>query len=226
MRFDLFDCFCLPGMGITVLSGYYDHFFRLATLGRQMNIRTVALFSTLFLLAGGVQAQNWRGENPNQPNGYRASEFASHYHGDLRVPAQQQNGYRASEARSHYGGSRFEPASGWSYSSNGNSSNYGRSWQTANSDSNRWGNQGGSADRVSGSYLGTARCLHRLGELRNLEASGGANQTAGGSYQGSNGEGVSRFGAMLGARREQRENAVQNMIRSGSGGFNHLYVGN
>ncbi len=191
-----------------------------------MTTKTIALFSTLFLLAGGVQAQNWRGENPNQPNGYRASEFASHYHGDLHLPAQQQNGYRASEARSHYGGSRFEPASGWSYSSNSNSSNYGRSWQTANGDQNRWSNQGGSAWRESSGYLGTARCLHRLSELSNPEVSGGANQLAGTAYQGSYGEAASRFGAMLGARREQRESAVQNMIRSGSGGFNHLYVGN
>lgn len=201
-------------------------FHRLTVQGSEMITKTGALFSTLCLLAGGVQAQNWRGENPNQPNGYRASEFASHYHGDLHLPAQQQNGYRASEARSHYGGSRFEPASGWSYSSNSSSSNYGRSWQTANGDQNRWGSQGGSAWQGSNGSLGTARCLQRLNELRNLEASGGANQLAGGAYQGSNGEDAARFGAMLGARRQQRENAVQNMIRSGGGGFNHLYVGN
>jgi hypothetical protein len=178
-------------------------------------------------LAGScAQAQNWRGENPNQPNGYRASEFDSHYHGDLHLPAQQQNGYRASEARSHYGGSRFEPASGWSYSNN--NSNTGRSWQNASNNQTSSGYRSGERAESSRTYLGTARCLQRLGELRQMETGGSANQphgSAGGTGSAS-GAAVSRFGAMLGARREQRENAVQNMIRSGSGGFNHLYVGN
>lgn len=60
-------------------------------------------------------AQNWRAPNPDQPNGYRATEFDNRYHGDLHAPAQPLNGYRASEARSHYGGERYEPAGGWNY---------------------------------------------------------------------------------------------------------------
>ncbi len=91
---------------------------------------------TLLIACSGAYAQNWRPPNPDQPNGYHASEAASHYHGDLHLPAQPQNGYHASEARSHYGGSRCEPASGWS-------SNSGGRWGESNSGG--WG-----ADRASG----------------------------------------------------------------------------
>jgi len=71
--------------------------------------------STIFTAA---LAQNWRTPNPDQPNGYRATEFADKYHGNYHMPAQPQNGYHASEARSHYGGSRFEPSNGWNEQDN------------------------------------------------------------------------------------------------------------
>ncbi len=84
-------------------------------------IRQIADLCAMTVVAACIQsasAQNWRPPNPNQPNGYRASEAASHSHGDAHLPAQEQNGYHASEARSHYGGQRDEPASGWNYENN------------------------------------------------------------------------------------------------------------
>lgn len=82
-------------------------------------VLSILLSNLLATLIGqGASAQDWRQQNPNQPNGYRASEFADKYHGRYHEPAQPLNGYRASEARSHYGGSRFEPPSGWNYQDN------------------------------------------------------------------------------------------------------------
>ncbi len=105
-----------------------------------------------------VLAQNYRPPNPDQPNGYHASEAASHYHGNDHLPAQPQNGYHASEARSHSGAGRSEASQGygergasWGGRSGGNQeqgrwgSRYG-----GNQEQGRWGNRYGANQEQGG----------------------------------------------------------------------------
>lgn len=88
-------------------------------------------FIGMWVACAGSYAQNWRTPNPNQPNGYRATEASYHFHGSYKEPSQPSNGYRASEARSHVGMNSFAPPSTSEKSGGG-----------------RWGENGGS--RFSG----------------------------------------------------------------------------
>jgi hypothetical protein len=191
-----------------------------------------SLLAILCLTASGRNAfgQNWRQENPDRPNGYRASEAASHYHGNLHMPANQLNGYRASEARSHYGGMRMEPSSGWHY---GNDSGPGSAFR----------NQSGSEDAPGSAFNYASRfhsdvpensLVQRMRnsnqwqqEYRNLRAAGyspGAATNPGYCVPARDQNIQSRFSTYMPAieRESQlRQRAIQN-IESG-GGFNRIY---
>jgi hypothetical protein len=161
-------------------------------------MRTWLLILVLWLAASdAVQAQNWRQENPDAPNGYRASEAASHYHGNVHLPAQEQNGYRASEARSHYGGGRFETQT-----------------EPTSARDDRWSNDNTSQRYGSTNTSGyfDRRRFHLLDTARQLPYSG-------------DGQALNQYGSLLMQRRESRQTQMQNVLQSG-GGFNHLYVGN
>lgn len=185
------------------------------------------------LASPAALSQDWRqeSENPNQPNGYRASEFASHYHGNLHLPAQQQNGYRASEARSHYGGSRYEPPSGWSYDNNSgpgsafnNYSSSGGGPGSAYSNAS-WYQNGGPQN----SLVERMRRSNRWQtEFHNLEAAGyrpggGSANTAYGGAPSGFGNRFSTFMPLVEREQQLREQATQR-IESGQGGFNHIYA--
>jgi hypothetical protein len=169
------------------------------------------LLATLLVIFSCAQslAQNWRGTNPDQPNGYRASEYEGHYHGNVHLPAQQQNGYRASEARSHYGGSRFEPSSGWNTSNTETETSDNRS-QSRNWYANSWGieNRPGILDTAS--YAG-AFGSRLLGRLRAAE---GSNTTSPAQYR-----------SILQQPGQTQDSAMHRLLRSSSGGFNKIYVG-
>ncbi|MBZ0189895.1 MAG: hypothetical protein K8F91_26855 [Candidatus Obscuribacterales bacterium] len=89
-----------------------------------------------FLDCGSAMADNWRDENPNQPNGYAASTFRYH-HGTPGGDDGPANGYRATSIRSHNGLEGYMPPSDES--------------------SGRWGG-GGDSDRWV-DYCKTARVV-------------------------------------------------------------------
>jgi len=145
---------------------------------RQSRTAALCAIAALSACIQSVSAQNWRPDNPDQPNGYHASEAASHYHGDLHLPAQQQNGYHASEFRSHYGGERYEPSSGWhdennsgpgsTFTNYSNNSNYDNMPGSAFS-SGRWYQNGGPENSFSERMQRSARWQE---EYRNLRSAG------------------------------------------------------
>lgn len=195
----------------------------------------VAAISCSLLLSTAAHGQDWRQEssNPNQPNGYRASEFASHYHGDLHLPAQHLNGYHASEARSHYGGSRFEPASGWSYQSNsGPGSAFTNNACSGGGPGSAYSNaswyQNGGAQNSLAERMQRANRWQRT--FRNLEAAGyvpGASSStvSGGGAQTMGGENrFSTFMPLVQRESQLREQAEQR-VENGSRGFNRVYTG-
>lgn len=192
-------------------------------------MRKIACVMVALVMSSSVAlAQNWRQPNPDQPNGYRASEAASHYHGDLHMPAQPQNGYRASEARSHYGGSRMEPSSGWGSSEStgrwGESNSESR-WGGGSEQSSGWGSRWGGSDQSSGWGQTTpaeqtfARGLLRRSMMERYAASAGQASVGqpdpGIRYTATNG--------LLGTRMTNVENSATQMIRNG-GGFNTIYA--
>lgn len=63
----------------------------------------------LFLNCRSASADNWRDDNPNQPNGYAASMYR--YHHGTPDDDGPHDGYRASEARARHGLDRFAPPS-------------------------------------------------------------------------------------------------------------------
>lgn len=201
---------------------------------RKIRLTAVAL-TYLALIGSSVSAQNWREENPDQPNGYHASEAASHYHGNLHMPAQQQNGYRASEARSHYGGERFEPSSGWNHDNNSgpgsaftNDSNYGGGIGSAYSNASRFQN-GGPENTYSERMC---RANRWQAGYRNLAAAGyipgGGQSGTGGGAQPATGFQSFRsrfetFSPMIERESAWRQRAIES-VEDGQGGFNHIYA--
>lgn len=190
---------------------------------------TFAIFAA-FLSCSTASAQNWRQPNPDQPNGYRASEAASHYHGDLHMPAQPQNGYHASEARSHYGGSRMEPSSGWGSSESSGGGRWGES-----SSSGRWGGSEQSSSGL-GSRWGGSEQSSGWGQTTPAEqtfARGVLRRTMMERYAASQGQAnvgqpdpgirYSATNGLLGGRMANVENSASQMIRNG-GGFNTIYA--
>lgn len=211
----------------------------------------VFLMAVSFMGCLPIHAQDWRQPNADQPNGYRASEAASHYHGRYHMPAQPLNGYHASEARSHYGGSRFEPSSGWDYQNNSgpgsaftndssesggpgsaftNSSNESSLPGSAYSNAS-WYQNGGPQNSFSQRMCRANRW--QMG-YRNLAAAGylpgGGNPDT--AYGAQPATGFQSFGSrfqtfMPLVERESawREHAIQN-VESGRSGFNHIYAAN
>ncbi|MBS1955149.1 MAG: hypothetical protein JST89_13255 [Cyanobacteria bacterium SZAS-4] len=206
---------------------------------RRIRLTAMAL-TYLALIGSSVSAQNWRPDNPDQPNGYHASEAASHYHGNLHMPAQQQNGYRASEARSHYGGERCEPSSGWNYENN---SGPGSAF---NNDSNSGGGIGSAYSNVS-AYSNASRFQNGGPEnsysermcranrwqagYRNLAAAGyipGQTGSTGGGAQPATGFQSFRsryetYSPLIERESAWRQRAIEN-VEDGQGGFTHIYA--
>lgn len=204
-------------------------------------VRLAIALTYLTLIGTGVSAQNWRPDNPDQPNGYHASEAASHYHGNLHLPAQQQNGYHASEARSHYGGSKFEPSSGWNYDNNSgpgsafnNDSGYSGGFGSAYSNASRFQN-GGPENSYSERMC---RANRWQAGYRNLAAAGytpggGGSNTGtalgtGGGAQPATGfqsfrSRFATFSPMIERESAWRQRAIEN-VEDGQGGFTHIYA--
>ncbi|CAN5666791.1 hypothetical protein BH10CYA1_BH10CYA1_41700 [soil metagenome] len=193
----------------------------------------LVVVTTLSCLA--ASAQNWRTDNPDQPNGYHASEAASHYHGNYNLPAQQQNGYRASEARSHYGGSRFQSSDGWG-SSSSSDSGWGSRWNNQNQSSrpgSRWNNQNQSSgwgsrwsDQNQSSSWGQTTPREEnfaRGVLRRMAYRAEQNTPASIVGQPDPGIRYSATGGLLDSSMTNAESSVQRMIRSG-GGFDKIYA--
>jgi hypothetical protein len=124
--------------------------------------KLLLLILTFLYSCGDSSAQNWRQENPDAPNGYRASEYASHYHGDACLPANEQNGYRASEARSHYGGGRFETSP----------ETPSNRWESSNTSENRSQDSSSFWDRRRYRLLSTARQMPNSGDGQALSEYG------------------------------------------------------
>ena len=89
-------------------------------------MRKVALLvaTLVFLGTGDARADNWRDENPNQPNGYAASTFRYH-HGTPGGDDGPANGYRASSFRSRHGLEGYMPPEESSGRWGGESSRWG-----------------------------------------------------------------------------------------------------
>lgn len=209
-----------------------------------------ALVVITTLCCSAATAQNYRPANPDQPNGYHASEAASHYHGNAHLPAQQQNGYHASEARSHYGGSHDESSGGWGSSSRSDSERGGR-WGSSSSSDGGWGSRWSSDNQSSapGSrWSNQNQSSGWGGRWSNQNQSSGWGQTTPAeesfaraalrrmAYQseqspqasvvGQPDPGVrySATGGLLDSRMTNAESSVQRMIRNG-GGFHNIYAG-
>ncbi len=137
-----------------------------------------ALISSV-VLCPHASAQNWRTPNPNQPNGYRATEAAYHYHGSYKEPAQQSNGYRATEARSKFGMSSFAPptsSTSGSRCGRGEGGRWGSGGERSNGNgSERWGGAGGRFGDSAGRFSGSGQ---RFGE-----AEGRFGNFSGGGFQ-------------------------------------------
>lgn len=198
------------------------------TLTAVIAIVTVASFSA------DASAQDWRQPNSNQPNGYHASEFNSHYHGNLHAPAQPLNGYHASEARSHYGGSRFEPSNGWNEQSNNgpgsafsNASIPGGGMGSAYSNAS-WYQNGGSQNtlidrmRRSNRWQGTYQHLAAAGYVPGGEQ---PNTTYGASQPGLQGfrNRLATFKPLIEREQGWRQREIQS-VENGQGGFNTIYA--
>ncbi len=203
-----------------------------------VQIISIALgLAIISLFSPSAVAQNWHQSNPDQPNGYHASEFESHYHGNLEAPANQQNGYRASEARSHYGGSRFEPSNGWSYqdsstpgSAFSNQSNEGGGIGSAYSNAS-WYQNGGSQN----SFMDRMRRSNRWqGAYQHLAAAGyvpggdGQQSTSYGASQSPTGfqsfrSRLSTFEPLIQREQSWRQRETEN-VEDGHGGFNTIYA--
>ncbi len=194
-----------------------------------------------------VSAQNYRPPNPDQPNGYHASEADSHYHGNAHLPAQAQNGYHASEARSHSGAGRSEASQGygergssWGGRSGGNQEQ-GR-WggrYGGDQEQGRWGNRYGASQEQGrwGSSYGGSQEQGRWGETTPAEqtfargllrrmADRSAQPRSQSSVVGQPDPGVrySATGGLLDGGMATAEGSVGRMIRNG-GGFDTIYAG-
>jgi len=90
---------------------------------------------SLFLNCGSASADNWRDDNPNQPNGYAASMYR--YHHGTPDDDGPHDGYRASEARARHGLDRFAPPSS-------DDDSGGSRWGGDSNSSGRWGGGDGS----------------------------------------------------------------------------------
>ncbi len=193
-----------------------------------------------------VSAQNWRQPNPDQPNGYRASEADSHYHGKYHEPAQPLNGYRASEGRSHYGGERMESSSGFHDQDTGGPGSAFRNSSTGESGpGSAFSNA--SAFRSGGDENSVFNRMQRANrwqsECRNLRSAGynpsfGPDSAAAQlqssqqqqysqtqqtpQYSGSSSR-FSTYQPMIQRETELRQNAIQR-VESG-GGFTRIYAG-
>ena len=203
------------------------------------------------LLCPQASAQNWRTPNPNQPNGYRATEAAYHFHGSYKEPAQQSNGYRATEARSKFGMSSFAPPTSSTSGGRWGNSESGR-W--GSSESGRWGETGGRFGDRGGRFGGFQNDAQNQGRSeewnefykRRFEATeqGGYNNNAAqgqnvqqeyangqGSALGGNFYGGAQPGQSFGSERAMRAvigaSSVRQMLRNGDGGnFNRVYGSN
>ena len=120
-----------------------------------LKLQVLLVFLSLCAFCPDALAQNWRTPNPNQPNGYRATEAAYHYHGSYKEPSSPSDGYRASEARSHAGLNCFAPPSSSSKSEGGRwgSSEGGR---FGGGESSRFGGGGGRFGSAEGGRFGDA----------------------------------------------------------------------
>lgn len=202
------------------------------------------MFVSLWTLSSGAFAQNWRTPNPNQPNGYRATEAAYHFHGSYKEPSSPSNGYRATEARSRAGMNCFAPPSSSERSEGGRwgASGEGR-W--GGSENRRWGNTAGSSFQ-RGSAMQDRQEEWNEFYKRRFEATeqGGYNnsmqaeQRFGNDQQYANAQGTAAVGANFNGYAQPGESfgsaramsaivgasAVRRMLRNGDGGsFNRIY---
>jgi hypothetical protein len=172
-----------------------------------------------------------RAQNPNQANGYHASEAYAHGH---EPPANVQNGYHASEARSHFGGGSNQSSTDWRRSHPGGDEGGFGSGFASRSGSNRerssegWGSRFGSSGRGQDSraeegiaMAATAGVLRRAIMQRNGQANGGA--TYGANAGGYNTR-LASYGPMIGSRMEALEQSEQNSQNRRVGGFNTIYT--
>jgi hypothetical protein len=114
---------------------------------------------TVILNCQSASADNWRDDNPNQPNGYAASMYR--YHHGTPDDDGPHDGYRATEARSRYGLDRFAPPSkndGWGDSGDSDGGGGGR-WGGGGSGLGRHFRQG----QAEGEHYWNQRLQSRMG---------------------------------------------------------------
>ena len=137
-----------------------------------MNVLFYLLILTFFFCCGSASADNWRDDNPNQPNGYAASMYR--YHHGTPDDDGPHDGYRATEIRARNGLDRFAPpdkdddgGSRWGGGDNGSGGG------------GRWGGSGSGLGRHfrQGQAEGEAYWSQRI--RNQMQASGGGLQSAG-----------------------------------------------
>jgi len=210
------------------------------------------MFVSLWTLSSAAFAQNWRTPNPNQPNGYRATEAAYHFHGSYKEPSSPSNGYRATEARSRAGMSCFAPPSSSEKSEGGRwAGNEGR-W--GGSESRRWGNATGSSFQSGaamqnrqeewnefykrrfeateqGGYNNAMQAEQPRAEQRFANAQQFTNTYPEATAVGTSFNGYAQPGESFGSAQAMRAavgaSAVRRMLRNGGdGSFNRVYNSN
>ncbi len=106
----------------------------------------------IFLMVAGnfqqaLYAEEYE-ENPDGPNGYRATCFKTHYHGNYNGPTEECNGYEATAIRSRYGIQPLLTPKSEDHDNDGWGSGWGDSDKPGGGGSGflsrRFGNRGGS----------------------------------------------------------------------------------
>ena len=203
------------------------------------------MFVSLWTLSSAAFAQNWRTPNPNQPNGYRATEAAYHFHGSYKEPSSPSNGYRATEARSRAGMNCFAPPSSPEKSEGGR-------W--GGSENRRWGNATGSSFQNAavmqnrqeewnefykrrfeateqGGYNNAMQAEQPRAEQRFADPQQFTNTYPAATAIGNNFNGYAQPGESFGSAQAMRAavgaSAVRRMLRNGDeGSFNRVYNSN
>lgn len=143
---------------------------------------------SLFLMCGSASADNWRDDNPNQPNGYAASMYR--YHHGTPDP-DTHNGYAATSIKTRHGLDRFDPP---------DDSDSGSRWGGGGgvgSGSGRWGDGGSGLGRHfrQGQAEGEAIWTQRL--RSHMQSSGGFQSAGyGGMQPACNGMRTAGYGNM------------------------------
>ncbi len=152
-----------------------------------MKLLSYLTLLALILNGQSAAADNWRDDNPNQPNGYAASMYR--YHHGTPDDDGPHDGYRATEARARYGLDRFAPPSkndGWGNSGDsdgggrwgGGGSGLGRHFRQGQAEGEQYWNQR-LQSRMGGAGMGMPSS--GFGRMNGSMPAGYANGVAGGA---------------------------------------------